>query len=932
MRALRNSAFALIAGILGACSSERLIVPEGPPASPVIVAAAVRCHADVTTSTFECGTTSSALGSSIENALQAVQNSPLMQNVSAPDDVYIGGQGRYLQMIASGVRLSGSSYSVAIAIQNLLGQPLGTPDGSSALPVRLFVHSGPTNGVTITNADGTGTFTAPNQPYYLFDGMIAPGGISENRRAILTIPNGVTQFDVQLFVYGAVQDPSVSPGLSIPTNTFSLMARGGSANTMCAVASSANRTYCWGNDALGQTASGRFHFSLTPVQADVSGASALASTSTQVCALISGRAYCWGSNITSAGSGTTTDVIGRTPSLLNDVPWQSLSMNNGTFCGIVADGRAFCWGNNNNAQVGDSSFVFRGGPTLVKGGLTFSSVSVGTTHACGITTGGALYCWGSNSSGQLGDGSTSTAIRTATVVQGMSSGVTQVSLGSAYTCAIQSGNAYCWGSAVSGNLGDNNTSTHVDSVPTLVQGGLTFASISAGSSTTCGLTTSNLAYCWGANGSGQVGDNTNISRGIPTAVAGGLTFSAIVTSTNNTCAIRTTGAMYCWGANDRGQVGDGTQTARFTPTVVSGGRTYSAVTSGVFGQSFCGLTTSTTVFCWGANEWGQLGKGYLGNASAPRGISLATQFAEIAVGGTHTCARTSATSGANTWCWGTNGSGQLGLGTTGNITNPTQVPTRNFSALSLGNAHSCGISANALTCWGNNTSGQLGQGNTTTMTSPASVSLAGSVLAVAAGSSFTCAIVQQTSPVLFCWGDNSTGALGIGNTTSQNSPTQVTALTSVSAIAAGTGHMCALGTGSSGTGTYCWGTNSSGQVGNGTTSTSPVTSPTLVSTTQSFTSLTAGVNNSCGLTAAGAAYCWGNGTSIGDGTFTSRTVPTAVTGGHTFSSISLTFQRVCGLGSGPEAGTLLCWGAGMIGEFGNAITSTSSQPVVISLP
>src|SRR2546428_5412249 len=137
-------------------------------------------------------------------------------------------------------------------------------------------------------------------------------------------------------------------------------------------------------------------------------------------------------------------------------------------CGVTADGAAYCWGKNAFGQLGDGTMTSRSSPVLVAGGVAFTAVSVGYDHTCGVTSAGAAYCWGFNGDGQLGDG-------TAT-------------------------------------LGRLN--------PVRVRGGVDFATVSAGTHHTCGLTAAGAAYCWGYNGEGQLGDGTTTQRWRPVPVAG----------------------------------------------------------------------------------------------------------------------------------------------------------------------------------------------------------------------------------------------------------------------------------------------------------------------------------------------------------------------------------------------------------------------------
>src|SRR5439155_208282 len=215
-----------------------------------------------------------------------------------------------------------------------------------------------------------------------------------------------------------------------------------------------------------------------------------------------------------------------------------------------------------------------------------------------------------------------------------------------------------------GQLGDGTTTQRL--VATAVAGGLTFARVSAGGNVlsvhTCGTTASGVAYCWGGNNGGRLGDGPTTDRLVPTAVAGGLTFAAVSVGFQ-ACGVTTSGAAYCWGDNQFGELGDGTTIARSVPTPVAGGLTFTAVSAATFYT--CGVTTSGVAYCWGDNYTGQLGDGTTTNQLVPKAITVGPSLTITMVWANlaHACAAT--TSGA-VYCWGNNFFGELGDGTTTN--------------------------------------------------------------------------------------------------------------------------------------------------------------------------------------------------------------------------------------------------------------------------
>jgi len=353
---------------------------------------------------------------------------------------------------------------------------------------------------------------------------------------------------------------------------------------------------------------------------------------------------------------------------------------------------------------------------------------------------------------------------------------TAVSVGGIHTCGVAVGGvAYCWGWNTRGQVGDGTSGTE-RWVPVRVVGDARFARVSAGDRYTCGLTAAGAAYCWGLNGWGQLGDGTTTDRSSPVPVVGGLRFSAISTGFRQTCAIATGGAAYCWGLNRAGQLGDGTTTDQSSPVRVAGGLTFAAVSAGDFHT--CGVTAAGAAYCWGGNGDGQLGDGSTTNRSTPTPVRVAREvsFAAVTAGGFHTCGITAA--GA-AYCWGVNSEGQLGDESAKSRTRPVLVAGGlRYALVSAGNSHTCGVTpAGDAYCWGLNAQGQLGDGTTTGRHSP--VRVAGDVrfVTVDAGGSgqalgfHTCGLTAAGAAL--CWGQNARGQLGDGTTDDRTSPVPV---------------------------------------------------------------------------------------------------------------------------------------------------------------
>jgi alpha-tubulin suppressor-like RCC1 family protein len=373
---------------------------------------------------------------------------------------------------------------------------------------------------------------------------------------------------------------------------------------------------------------------------------------------------------------------------------------------------------------------------------------------------------------------------------------------------------------------------------------LTFATVSGGGDHTCGVTTGGTAYCWGDNGLGQLGTGTTTNSATPVAVAGGLTFAAVSASTGSfTCGLTVGGAAYCWGANDVGMLGTGSSGQSSVPVAVAGGLRFGALSTGY--DHTCALTANGTPYCWGANQFGQLGTGPAGGpqfcvdnfpcSTVPAAVSGGLTFAAVSAGTGATGFTCGLTPGGAAYCWGYNGDGELGTGTTTNNSTPLAVGGGfTFAAVSTGAYHICGLTKNgAAYCWGYSGFGEFGDGSYGRISqTPVAVSGGLTFAAVSAGLFNTCGITA--SVVLYCWGANGAGELGIGSTTGpelcnandldyldpcSTVPVAVSGGLTFAVVSVADFYSCG---GTTGGAAYCWGTNFYGQLGTGTTTSSSV--------------------------------------------------------------------------------------------------------------
>ena len=360
------------------------------------------------------------------------------------------------------------------------------------------------------------------------------------------------------------------------------------------------------------------------------------------------------------------------------LPFRQLSAGSTHTCGVTTSDRMYCWGDNGSGELGignntgpqicsSRERACSTRPVAVVGGLRFRASTAGAAHTCGVTLDSKAYCWGANGLGVLGDGTNTDRTRPVAVVGGLS--FRQLSAGSSHTCGVTTDNrAYCWGSDFFGELGDG-TRGDDSPRPVAVTGGLRFRLVSVGSGFTCGLTTTDQAYCWGRNDSGQLGDGTEVEwRFVPTRVTGGRTYRDLDAGGQHTCAVTFGSRAFCWGNGREGQLGTGQAFLSFSPKRVAGGLSFDRVSAG--DRHSCGETTGNRLYCWGHNPQGQLGDGTTVDRLAPVAVASSLFFAQVSAGGIHTCARTSANVA---YCWGRNLFGGLGDGTEGKRLRPTPV-------------------------------------------------------------------------------------------------------------------------------------------------------------------------------------------------------------------------------------------------------------------
>ncbi len=335
-------------------------------------------------------------------------------------------------------------------------------------------------------------------------------------------------------------------------------------------------------------------------------------------------------------------------------------------------------------------------------------IDAGGDHSCAISR-GVASCWGLNTSGQAGVGGTISPSPVAAVRIPAGRRAVSIATGKSHSCAVlDDGTATCWGAGGGGQLGNDDFANAPTPVAVRLPSGRRAASIAAGDDHSCAVLDDGSAMCWGANGSGQLGDGSApASSAVPVAVRlpAGRRATAIAAGMAHTCAILDDGMAVCWGSNSNGQLGDanlpknaGTPVGVRLPT----GRRVVAISAG--GDTSCAVLDNAVASCWGGNYFGDLGNGNRPtNAGAPVAVNLpiGSRVTGIATGGGHSCAILENGSVA---CWGLGLFGEIGDGTQIIRSEPVAVllPTgSHVIAVSAGAAHTCAaLDDGSLDCWG----------------------------------------------------------------------------------------------------------------------------------------------------------------------------------------------------------------------------------------
>lgn len=554
-----------------------------------------------------------------------------------------------------------------------------------------------------------------------------------------------------------------------------------------------------------------------------------------------------------------------------------------------------------------------------------TDVALGRAHTCVLTGTGVARCWGGNETGQLGlgDASTVTARVFPVVVPGLPSNLLDISSGNEHSCVITAERGLkCWGFNGPGALGNNSEQYQIASPVDVVGLAGPVAAFSGGAEHSCAVLVDGRAQCWGSNSHGRLGDGSNVDRRSPVLVQGlPANVQRISAGGAHSCAGLSNGETWCWGYNEFGQLGDNSSVDRTLPVKVQGLPTGIRSLATAFNAS-CAVTNGGALYCWGAQY--PLGEFDGGSLIALPYPGFEQGFQSVSGGDAHFCALRN--DGA-VKCLGDNAEGQFGSGPIdGSLGTDLAVGlATGVVAVEAGGRHSCArAAAGGLQCWGLNTVGQLGNGQSSRRAAPTAVADLGSGVAkVSAGGFFSCALTQTGG--VKCWGFNGANQLGDGTDLFRYRPVDVVGLGSgVLALATGDSSACAIKADRQ---VVCWGANFSGALGNGDTLNRATPTPVL-GLDAAATAIAMGREHGCALLSGGGLKCWGQNDfgQLGDGSLQTRLTATAVQGlAPNATDVAAGYYHTCAIvGSGMQ-----CWGLNNFGQLGIGSRTDSLLPASV---
>ena len=734
-----------------------------------------------------------------------------------------------------------------------------------------------------------------------------------------------------------------------------------------------NSLFVWGSNSQGELGDSSTSNRSAPAQVSGTWVDAAGGYNFTYGIKTGGTLWTWGSNSKSQLGVDSTSLAARSSPVQvgSDTNWASVVAGYEHGLAVKSNGSLWAWGDNYWGQLGNLVKV----PVQVGALNTWSKITSGANHALAIKTDGTLWAWGWNYYGQVGDGTTTTR---KSPVQIAGSWI-QISASGTSTLGIKSdGTLWGWGLNDSAKFGVSSPSF---SSPVQIGAATTWSKVSNADTWAMATRTDGTLWTWGANNCGQLGYVNAMAQ------VGALTnWAKLASAPSHTIAIKTDGTLWGWGYNERNALSTLVSSQTFySPVQIGSATDWSEVAAGAsYGYSLlvktdgslwttgwsqwgetCGVSygsgltrigalsnwskvfvgnstvmavkTDGTLWGWGTNSSPNNivdGSGANSSYSSPVQIGAATNWSTVSLTGAFAMGlRTDGT----LWAWGANGSGQLGLGNTTNVTTgPTQVGgLTTWSKVAAGYNHSLAVKTDGtLWSWGNTTYGQLGSGSTTLhRSSPVQVGGLTTWSKVYASFQNYSSWAIKTDGTLWAFGDNTFGQLGNGVTTGYSSPVQIGSATDWSVIIPGGGY----GIGKSGGETYycyfgirttgalwSWGDNGTGQLGRPNV-------PTQVGALTTWSKIATGSFHALATKTDGTLWSWGwnDYGQLGSGTTTGRYSPVQVGGLTNWSELAANGYFGYSSMAVKTDGTVWGWGWNSGGLLGTNNTTDYSSPVQI---
>lgn len=492
-----------------------------------------------------------------------------------------------------------------------------------------------------------------------------------------------------------------------------------------------------------------------------------------------GKVWGWGYN----GDGE----LGNNATKGETTPVSVLGANK-TFCqissaryhcfGIDKNGILWAWGYNTCGRLGDNSLTIKLTPVTVAGAAkTFCRISGGLTHSMGIDKNGQVWGWGNNIDGRIND-SVALSHLTPVSITGAKKTFCHVGVGIKASVAIDKyGRAWAWGNGFRGALGNNEQDFYYEP-ETFTGQTKTFCEISSRNSHGLGIDKNGVAWSWGLNDNGQLGINSITNQSSPVNLLGTTkTFCKVAAGDLHSLAIDKNGRAWSWGLNTSGQLGDNTLVSKRTPVNVGGAtKTFCKIAGGgqyITGGHSLAIDKNGRAWGWGNNSNGQVGDNTIANKQTPVNILGAIKtFCNISAGEFHSVAVDKNGIG---WGWGSNASGQVGDNSITDRRTPVSIlgAVKTFCQISAGKTHSVGLDKNGkVWCWGINDFGQLGDNTIISKRTPIAIfGAAKTFCQVSAG--YTHTVALDKNGLVWGWGYNKLCNLGDGTDTNRLTPVSV---------------------------------------------------------------------------------------------------------------------------------------------------------------